>query len=122
MACNQGISWQFGVTSAGARQCVAAVSGVNYQLSTQIFIEAGQGAGSAAIELAFFPNDACAGTPTGVFDSTAITTTGSWTSVSGFSPAPNGSASMVARLMVSKAFRDPAFRAIFDNVVVRRSP
>ncbi|MEP6652023.1 MAG: hypothetical protein ABJA82_01610 [Myxococcales bacterium] len=105
-----------GSTMGGARQCVAVTPGISYALAGQLFLPAGQGGGSAGINILFYASADCSGASPGQYTSTLITGTNAWTGVPGTVGSPATAHSMAVRLVVAKTFRAPAFQAYFDNV------
>jgi hypothetical protein len=88
-------------------------------LSAQIFIPSGQGAGSAGVEVLFYPSSDCSGAVDGEYSTATVAGTNAWTAVPGGTPVPPTAHSAVVRLVVTKQFQAPAFQAYFDNVLFK---
>jgi len=109
-----------GTTQGGARQCVPVRAGIALSLSTQVFIPGGQNsAGSAGVELDFYPTGDCSGPIAGQFTSALIADTDTWKTIQGGTATPANAQTMAVRLVIAKPFRNMALGATFDNVLVK---
>ena len=115
-----------GTNGGGARQCVPVTAGTAYDLTADVFIPKGQGAGFegdyvsvATLSVFYYEGADCGGRTLSNFTSTPVDQTDEWVHVEGSTTAPKESASMAVRLATLKPFRQLMFKAHFDNVLVR---
>lgn len=118
---------KLGTAGGGAKQCLAAAAGTSYDLTADVFIPAGQGAGfegddylsSAALSVFFYATNDCEGRTIGNFTSSNLSATGQWLHLEGTTLAPPETQRMAVRLATFKPFRQFTFEAHFDNILVR---
>ena len=114
-----------GSTLAGSGQCVEAKPQAHYQIRAQVLVEAGQSgtdsARAAGVNIRFWNAPACAGDFVGAaaLPLAPETPFDVWRLVSGQATAPAGAKSMTVRLAAAKSFKQPPFRVLVDNVLVR---
>jgi hypothetical protein len=116
-----------GATLAGSEQCLDAKAKARYQVWAQVLVEGGQ-AGfdsaqprSAGVSIRFWMGPGCQGEFAGQVGTSLAPEMpyDVWRTVSGAATAPPGAQSMSVRLVAAKSFRQPAFRALIDNALVR---
>lgn len=105
---------------AGVRQCIPMTGGATYKLMMRLYFASGQGVSSAGMNLLFYPSTECTGTLVGAYTSPLETTPDSWIVTQTMTTAPAGAQSMALRLVAVKPFRQPTFRVLFDDVLVKR--
>lgn len=108
-----------GNTTLGTGQCLAAWGGQSFEVGARAFIEDGQGAGRAEINLLIFGQDDCGGTVLDGRTPAATETVGSWQVMTGTVKIPPASRSMAVRLVATKPLAQPSFEVLFDDVLVR---
>jgi hypothetical protein len=108
-----------GTSMTGAAQCVHATTAANYFVAAQAKIAAGQGVGSAAVAVQFFPSPDCSGAATGAWSSPITSATIAWTTLSGSVAAPAATGSLRVRVVALKQFSAPSFQVQFDNVLLK---
>jgi hypothetical protein len=116
-----------GTAGGGARQCVTVTGGKIYDLTADVFIPKGQGAGFqgqtftavGTLSAFFYPGADCQGPSHGNFTSSPVQTADEWVHVAGSVQALKESQSMAVRLATLKPFRQYVFQAEFDNIFVR---
>jgi hypothetical protein len=114
-----------GAISAGAFQCIPVTTGVDYTVSVQVYLPAGQGAGWAGFVLDDYFSPDCSGSPVTLPFLSAQVTAGvvgqvRWQAVSGTTTqTPLGVRSRAVRLVVVKPTAQISLEARFDNVLVR---
>ena len=108
-----------GTSMAGASQCVPATANATYHVAAQARIATGQGIGSAAIAVQFFPTADCSGNANGAWTSPVVSTPIAWTTIAGSVMAPMVSGSLRVRLVALKQFQAAAFHVQFDNVLLK---
>lgn len=117
-----------GVAPGAAGQCIEAIPDAVYDFAGDVFIPAGQGAGlegaeyegQAGLGMFFFGEANCGGMSIGNIDSPLRDETEKWVHVTGYGRAPEGTASVMIRLITLKPIRQFALKASFDNVFVRQ--
>jgi hypothetical protein len=105
----------------GARQCITGITaGARYELLANVFIAAGQSAGSAGVFGEFYASADCTGAP--LKSELRLHLAGksdAWLTVgSDSAAAPDAAKSLLVRLLVSKSSKLPPLRVLFDNVLV----
>ena len=105
-----------GLYMGGARQCVSVNPSIQYKTSVKLMLTGTTGGGSAGFSLQFFPSSDCQGSATSTLFSSQPSTRNAWQNVSLNSLAPDGSHSMLLRLVGVKAYRDPSLGVLFDDV------
>jgi hypothetical protein len=124
-----------GVAPGAAVQCVVATAGHTYDVAGDVFIRDGQGdglkageghgltappyQGNAGFSMFFFGREGCKEQSIGNADSPLTNKVGTWVHVTGSGTAPEQAKSLAIRLNTLMPFREFAFEALFDNVLVR---
>lgn len=119
-----------GIAASGGAQCLKAEAKAIYDMAADVFIPEGQGdgvmggpyTGFAGLGLLFWPNADCsASSPTrGDARTNLVNATGVWSHVEGVAVAPEVAQSMSVRVLTVKPFRQFQFKAVYDNVLLRR--
>lgn len=113
------VSQSDGLTLGGSAQCLVAEGDKKYVFGARAFIPAGQGGGSAALNVMFFAKDDCADILITGKTTSAVTETNVWRAVEGTFVAPTATRSMLVRLVTVKPYKLPSFEALFDDVLGR---
>ena len=111
-----------GAALRDASQCVPITSKQLVTAYANAFVEAGQDSqGVAEIDVFFFDAEDCGGTFTGSFSTPQPTdgAVGSWITLRAGAVSSDTAKSALVKLAISKPFRAAAFRARFDNVLVK---
>lgn len=122
-----------GFAPGGGRQCLPAEPGTVYDMAGDVFIPDGQGAGfgegpfigRAGLSILFWPNADCSNKDRSLnpsYQTNLVEGVEAWTRVSGSAVAPDGAASMSMRVLTIKPFYEYSFKALFDNVLLRKRP
>jgi len=110
-----------GITMTGSSQCAPALAGAGYHLAAHVFVPAGQGAGSAALNVQYFSSLDCTGLVSGAWSTDPASGSGNaWSVLAGAFTTPAGTGSLRVRLVVVKDFAAPAFQARFDDVLLEK--
>jgi hypothetical protein len=114
-----------GATLAGSGQCLDAKAQARYLIRAQVLVAAGQPgsdpARAAGVNIRFWNAPGCAGDFVGaaVFPLAPELPVEVWRTVSGQATAPAAARSMTVRLVAAKSFKQPPFRVLVDNPLVR---
>jgi hypothetical protein len=116
-----------GIASRAATQCLPTEPGQRYGFAADLFIPKGQGDGldggsyqaSAGLSLIFFTSAHCDEFTLASATSVLLEEADSWAHREGHAVAPAGAQSMLVRLVAFKNFREYAFEAHFDNVLLK---
>lgn len=114
-----------GGSLAGARQCLTVIPGARYRIYAEVLIPSGQDGTdplrAAGLNVQFWNTADCLGDLVGAFTPPLVGSVpaDSWRTTSGATNAPANARSMAVRLVAAKSFRQPAFRALLDNVLVK---
>jgi hypothetical protein len=116
-----------GIASRAATQCLPTEPGTRYGFAADLFIPKGQGDGldggsyqaSAGLSLIFFTSAHCNEFTLSSATSVLLEEADSWAHREGHAVAPTGAQSMLVRLVAFKNFREYAFEAHFDNVLLK---
>jgi hypothetical protein len=125
-----------GIAPGAAMQCLPAAPGEVFGMAADIFIPEGQGDGleatdklpgppflsQAGLGLLFWPTADCSATAAtqGSFQTNLVEEAGVWHHVEGSAVAPLTAGSVSVRTLTVKPFRQFAFEARFDNVLLQR--
>ncbi len=116
-----------GTASRGAAQCLPTHAGQAYSFALDVFIPKDQGSGldggtytgSAALSVLFFTSSQCNDYTLSSATSGVVDESEAWQHREGHAVTPEGSQSMLVRLVAYKNFREYSFEARFDNVLLR---
>lgn len=127
-----------GFAPGGAMLCLEASPGEVFGMAADVFIPKDQGDGlpadeemdllgppfvsQAGLGLLFWPTPDCSSSAAtqGSFQTNLVEEAGKWQHVEGSAVAPSSAGSVSVRALTIKPFRQFAFEAHFDNVLVQR--
>jgi hypothetical protein len=107
-------------SALGARQCAPAVAGKTYELSAKVQIRVTEGSGNGHLNVAFYAGTKCEPPilPKGGMTTLSAFQLDGWENDRGSILAPEGTGSVVIRLVAEKPIRQDTLEVVFDDVSV----